>query len=339
MLTILLSTLRDLLRPRADLLLENLALRQQINVLRRGKPKPSFNIWDRIFWVVLLRTWSRWRQPLALVRPETVIAWHRKGWRLLWRWKSRPKAAGRPRVPWEVIELIRRMSRENPTWGAPRIHGELMMLGYFLSEATVARYMLKRRGRPTQNWKTFIRNHLAETVAIDFLTVPTVTFRTLYVFVALSLDRRRIVHMNVTAHPSAEWTAMQLTQAFPFDTAPRFIIRDRDRIYGEAVQKAIHSIGSEEIVISAQSPWQNGYCERVVGTLRRECLDHVIVLNEPHARRILRKYLEYYHGSRTHLGLDKDTPDGRCIEPPELGPVRRRPMVGGLHSRYYRAAA
>ncbi len=215
------------------------------------------------------------------------------------------------------------MSRENPTWGAPRIHGELMMLGYFLSEATAARYMIKRHGRPTQNWRTFLQNHLHETAAIDFLTVPTVTFRTLYVFVVLSLDRRRIVHINVTTHPTAEWTAMQLIQAFPFDSAPRFLLRDHDKIYGIAVR----------------CPWQNGYCERVVGTLKRECLDHMIVFNEEHTRRVLKKYLEYYHGSRTHLGLGKDAPDGRDVEPPPSGPVRRRPMVNGLHSRYYRAAA
>jgi transposase InsO family protein len=273
------------------------------------------------------------------VQPETVIGWHRKAWRLWWRRKSRPRGVGRPRVPWEVIELIKRISRENPTWGAPRIHGELMMLGYFVSEATVARYMVKRRGRPTQNWKTFLRNHLAETAAIDFLSVPTVMFRTLYVFVVLSLDRRRIVHVNVTTHPTAEWTARQLVQAFPFDSAPRFIIRDRDGIYGEVVRRAIANIGSQELVIAACSPWQNGYCERVVGTLKRECLDHVILLNENHARRILKLYLVYYHEARTHLSLAKDTPTGRAIEPPERGSVLRRPMVGGLHSRYYRDAA
>jgi putative transposase len=339
MLNILLKTLRDFLRPRRDLLLENLALRQQINVLRRGNPKPALRLRDRIFWVALLRTWSGWRRPLAIVRPETVIAWHRRGWRLYWRWKSKSQEIGRPRVPWEVIELIRRMSRENPTWGAPRIHGELMKLGYFVCESTVARYMVKRRGRPTQDWKTFIRNHIGETAAIDFLTVPTVMFRTLYVFVVLSLDRRRIVHVNVTTHPTAEWTALQLAQAFPFDTAPRFIIRDRDRIYGGAVQETIRLLESEELVISARSPWQNGYCERMVGTLKRECLNQVIVLNENHARRVLKSYLEYYHEARTHLGLGKDTPDGRAVEPPGLGPVQRRAMVGGLHSRYYRDAA
>jgi putative transposase len=195
--------------------------------------------------MLLMRTWAGWRRPLVLVPPETVISWHRKAWRLWWRRKSRPKEPGRPRVPWELIELIKRISLENPSWGAPRIHGELMMLGHWVSESTVALYMVRRRGRSTQNWKTFLRNHLAETAAIDFLTVPTVTFLTLYVFVVLSLDRRRIVHVNVTTHPTAEWTALQLTQAFPFDTAPRFIIRDRDGIYGDAVRRAIASLGSE----------------------------------------------------------------------------------------------
>ena len=339
MMTILLNTLRDLLRPRGDLLLENLALRQQILVLQRANPKPPFNNADRTFWVLLCRWWAGWRRPLRLVQPETVIAWHRKGWRLWWRWKSRPKEMGRPRVPWEVIELIRRISRENPTWGAPRIHGELLMLGYYVCEGTVARYMVTRRGRPTQNWKTFLKNHLADTAAIDFLTVPTVTFRTLYVFVVLSLDRRRIIHFNVTTRPTAEWTALQLFQAFPYDTAPRFLVRDRDGIYGSEVVAALEAMGIEQKVISARSPWQNGYCERVVGTLKRECLNHLVVFNERHARRLIRDYLEYYHGSRTHLGLEKDAPDGRAVEPPELGPVMRRPMVGGLHSRYYRDAA
>ena len=226
MFFLIFSLLGDLFRPRRDLLIENLALRQQIVVLRRTNPKPSLSNLDKAFWVILYRKWDFWRRPLALVKPETVIAWHRKGWRLWWRFKSRTKEIGRPRIPYEVIELIKRMSRENPTWGAPRIHGELMKLGYWVSESTVARCMIKRRGRPTQDWKTFIRNHLDETVAIDFLTVPTVLFRNLYVFVILSLDRRRIIHFNVTSHPTAEWTAIQIIQAFPFNTAPRFLVRD-----------------------------------------------------------------------------------------------------------------
>ncbi|MBK9304461.1 MAG: transposase family protein [bacterium] len=339
MLNLILHALLSGLRARRSLALENLALRQQLLILQRANPKPAFKPLDRLFWVLLSRLWPGWRRPLRLVKPETVIGWHRQLWRLWWRRKSRPSEPGRPRIPLELIELIRRISRENPTWGAPRIHGEVLMLGFEVSEATVARYMIKRRGRPTQDWKTFLTNHLGETVAVDFLTVPTVMFKTLHVFVVLSLERRRIVHLNVTRHPTAAWTAMQLRLAFPFETAPRFLVRDRDGVYGFEVQQAIESLGIEQLVISPRSPWQNGYCERVVGTLKRECLDHLIPLSEGHARRILRGYLEYYHGSRTHLGLGKDTPDGRLVEAHDLGPVRRRAMVGGLHSRYFRKAA
>jgi len=248
-------------------------------VLRRTHPKPPLSTWNRVFWVILSRVWPLWQRPLALVKPQTVIAWHRLGWHLFWRRKSRPKEVGRPRIPYEVIALIKRMSRENPNWGAPRIHGELEKLGYWVCETTVGRYMILRRGRPTQNWKTFIRNHIGEMAAIDFLTVPTVMFRTLYVFVVLSLDRRHIIHFNVTYNPTAEWTALQLNLAFPFDTAPKYLIRDRDRIYGEKVVQALENMDIKEKVISARSPWQNGYCERVVGTLKRECLNHMIILN------------------------------------------------------------
>lgn len=340
MLKLLLAACHDLWRPRHDLILENLALRQQLLVLERACPKPRFRCLDRVFWVLLRRCWIHWRRPLRLVIPDTVIAWHRQLWRAFWRQKSTPlNPPGRPRIPYELIELIRRIARDNPTWGAPRIHGELLKLGYDVSEATVSRYMLKRRGRPKQTWKTFLLNHLHETVAIDFLTLPTITFRPLYVFLILSLDRRRILHFNVTAHPSAAWTARQLVHAFPFDTAPRYLVRDRDRIYGAEFVRAVKQLQIEQKLTTIHSPWQNGYCERMVGTLRRECLDHLIVVNERHARRVIAKYLEYYHGSRTHLGLDKDAPVHRPIEPPEIGPVKRRSMVNGLHSRYYRSAA
>ncbi len=339
MLNLILNYLRDLLRPQCDLLLENLALRQQILVLERQVERPRFKDRERLFWVLLSRLWSGWKNRLRIVQPETVIGWHRKSWRLFWRWKSKPKDYGRPNVPFEVIELIRRISVDNPIWGAPRIHGELIMLGYEVSESTVAKYMVKRKGRPTQNWRTFLENHLGEIVAIDFLTIPTVTFKTLYVFVVLSLDRRRVVHFHVTTRPTSKWTATQIVQAFPFDTAPKYLIRDRDGIYGEEVQLTIDFLGMKEKVISARSPWQNGYCERVVGTIKRECLNHMIIFNEAHARRVLKKYFEYYHDDRTHLGLEKETPNCREIEPIEIGSVAQRPVVGGLHSRYFRDAA
>ena len=224
----------------------------------------------------------------------------------------------------EVRALIRRMSAENPLWGAPRIHGELLKLGYDICESTIAKYMVRRPGSPTQTWQTFIRNHMAEIAAIDFFTVPTATFRTLYVFLVLSLDRRRIVHFNVTASPTAAWTSLQLIQAFPFDTAPRYLIRDRDGVYGQTVVDTLGALDIEQIVTAPRSPWQNGYCERVIGTIRRECLDHMIVLGEGHLRRVLKEYLAYYHGSRTHLGLGKDAPESRAIQTRDIGPMRRR---------------
>jgi len=239
----------------------------------------------------------------------------------------------------EIRALIRRLSIENPLWGAPRMHGELLKLGYDVAETTVGKYMAKRSGPPSQSWRTFVNNHRSAIVAIDFLTVPTATFRVLYVFVVLSLDRRRIVHFNVTDSPTAEWTSLQLIQAFPFDTAPRYVIRDRDSIYGEKVVATIRALGIEEKVISYQSPWQNGYVERVIGSMRRECLDHVIVFGERHLRRVLREYVAYYHGSRTHLGLGKDAPEPRAIQPRDAGAVVSAPVLGGLHHRYWRQAA
>jgi putative transposase len=339
MLTIIIALIRASMRPRHDLYLENLALRHQLLVLERQIGKPKFRDQDRLFWVILSRVWTGWKTPLRLVKPQTVIAWHRFLWRKYWQRKSRPRDKGRPRIPMEVIELIHKISFENPNWGAAHIQGELMMLGYYLSASTVAKYMVRRRGRPNQNWKTFIRNHLHEIGAIDFLTVPTITFKTLYIFIVLSLDRRRVVHFHVTRHPTADWTALQLIQAFPFDTAPKYLIRDRDGIYGEEVLGTIHNLGMVDKPTSPRSPWQNGFCERMVGTLKRECLNHMIILNERHARRIIGEFLQYYHDDRTHQGLDQETPGGREIEVPDIGPVKCRPILGGLHHRYYRKAA
>ena len=235
--------------------------------------------------------------------------------------------------------MIRRISLDNPLWGAPHIHGELLKLGIEVSEATVARYMINDLRPLSQTWRTFIRNHSSEMVAADFFTVPTATFKTLYVFVVLSLGRRQVFHFNVTESPTAEWTSLQITQAFPFDTAPRFLIRDRDGIYGKKVVDTLKAMDIHQIIISRKSPWQNGHCERVVGSIRRECLDHIIVFNTRHLRRILRWYLNYYRESRTHLGLEKDCPVPRAVQGPETGEIKCEPVLGGLHHRYFREAA
>lgn len=337
MLILILRSMFSNLQAQRALALENLALRHQLDVLQRNRKPPRLKNRDRVLWVALSRIWPNWQTALVIVRPKTVVAWHRRGWRLYWQWKSRGR--GRPALSGEVRELIRRMSRENPLWGAPRIHGELLKLGYELSEATVARYMVKGPRPPSPTWRSFIRNHFSGIAAVDFFTVPTLTFKTIYVFVVLSLDRRRVLHFNVTDSPTAAWTSRQIVQAFPFDTAPRFLIRDRDKIYGEKVVDTLRVIGAEQILTAPKSPWQNGYVERVIGSIRRECLDHVIVLNDRHLRRILKEYLEYYHEARTHLGLAKDSPVPRKVEPLGTGDVVAEPMVGGLHHRYYRQAA
>jgi transposase InsO family protein len=324
-------------RSRRALALENLALRHQLQVLQRSGKRPRFRPIDWGLWVLLSRLWTEWRGSLVLVKPETVIGWHRKGFRLYWRWKSR--RPGRPRVPKEVRDLIRRMSLENPSWGAPRVHGELLMLGFDIAEPTVSKYMARPRTPPSQTWKAFLRNHTEAIASIDFFTVPTATFRILYVLVVLSHGRRRILHFNVTDSPSAVWTARQLIEAFPWDTAPRYLLRDRDRIFGLEFRRTVLNLGIEEIRISPHSPWQNPFVERVIGSIRRECLDHMIIFNEKHLRRVLREYFRYYTESRTHLGLGKDCPEPRLVESPEMGPIISIPQVGGLHHRYTRKAA
>ena len=326
-------------RSQRQLALENLALRHQLEVLRRTARRPRLRTADRALWVWLSRFLGDWKHQLTIVQPETVIGWHRLGGRLYWRRKSRMRRPGRPIVEAEVRALIHRLSVENPLWGAPRIHGELLKLGYDVAEATVSKYIARHPGPPSQSWHTFLRNHMTEIVAVDFLTVPTATFRILYVFVVLSLDRRRIVHVNVTDSPTAEWTSLQLIQAFPFDTAPRYLIRDHDSIYGEKVVATLGALGIKQKVISYQSPWQNGYVERVIGSIRRECLDRMVVFGERHLRRVLREYVAYYHGSRTHLGLGKDAPEPRAIQDRDAGAVVSAPVLGGLHHRYWRQAA
>jgi putative transposase len=336
----LLSTVPQGLRTRAVLQAEILALRHQLLVLQRVSRdrKLRLSVADRLFWVWLSRLWSGWRSALVIVKPETVISWHRRGFRRYWSWKSR-HPQGRPSLSREVIDLIRRMSAANPRWGAPRIHGELLKLGFELAESTVARYMVRPRRPPSQTWRTFLTNHAQTLVSSDFFVVPTVFFRVLFVFVILSHDRRRPVHVAITECPTSEWVAHQLLEAFPWDTAPRYLLRDCDGSYGETFSDAAEWLGIQEILTAPRSPWQNAYVERLIGSIRRECLDHVIVLNESGLRRILRSYFDYYEHSRTHLSLEKDAPVARPIQPIETGPVVAIPQVGGLHHRYERIAA
>jgi len=256
---------------------------------------------------------------------------------LYWRWKSRKKS-GRPKIDAEIRNLIRRMSQENPTWGVPRILSEMLLLGHNVAESTVAKYMVRQPKPPSQNWRTFLKNHVGQIAAIDFFTIPTITFRVLYVFLVLRHDRRRIVHFNVTASPTAHWAAQQIVEAFPFEEKPRFMLRDRDCIYGPCFRDRVEHMGIEEVLIAPRAPWQNPYAERVIGSIRRECLDHVIVLNEEHLRRTLTEYLAYYHEARAHLSLDRNSPIPRSVQLPEKGKVVAKAYLGGLHHCYTRAA-
>ena len=335
----LLAALRAALRTRSELTLENLALRQQLALLRRRSKRPRFGRLDRLLWVWLSNHWAGWREALHLVRPETVIHWHRQGFRAFWTWKSRRRQTGRPPVASELADLVRTMALANPLWGAPRIHGELLKLGLDVSQRTVARLMPRRPKPPSQTWRTFLQNHVADLVSVDFFVVPTATFRVLYVFVVLLHHRRQVVHFNVTDSPTAAWTAQQIVEAFPDDSAPRYLLRDRDRIYSGEFRRRVKGMRIAEVLTAPRAPCQNPFAERVIGTIRRELLDHVIVLSEGHLRRRLQSYLRYYHGSRTHLALEKDEPEPRTVEPPEHGRVVALPLVGGLHHRYVRRAA
>jgi transposase InsO family protein len=296
-----------LFRSRASLEIEILALRHQLNILRRKSPRrPILGSIDRMVFIgyglapdVL--------SALAIVRPETVIRWHRAGFRLYWRWKSRPRG-GRPKVPLDVRQLIRDISIANPLWGAPRIHGELLKLGIEVGQTTVAKYMARGRRPPSQGWKTFLRNHADGVASMDLFVVPTISFRLLYGFLILHHGRREIRWIGTTSHPSAEWIACQLTEAFGWEEAPRYIIRDRDRAYGDIVVRRLRAMGIRDRPTALRSPWQNGFCERLIGSIRRDCLDHVVVFDERHLRHLLRSYANYYNQTRTHLSLNKDSP-------------------------------
>jgi transposase InsO family protein len=330
----------SLLLPRCQLALENLGLRQQLAVLSRQHPRPRLRRRDRLFWTALSVIWSGWRSARVVVQPQTVVRWHPQGFKRCWRWKSRVKRMGRPPLAKDIQALIRRLARENPTWGAPRIQAELRLLGHEVAQATVAKYLRRPRQPqpPSQTWKTLLRNHDDTLAAMDFFVVPPMTFRLVYVFIIHSHERRRVVHLHVTTTPTAAWVSQQLRQAFPFETAPRYRIRDRDGIYGDEARRCLTSLGIEEVVTAPRAPWQNPYVERLIGSIRRECLDHVIVLNERHLRCLLSSYLDYYHRARPHMGLGYNAPESRAVEPPERGRVVAEPVLGGLHHRYRRCA-
>src|SRR5664280_2024772 len=327
-------------RSREDLILENLALRQQLLALHAKQPRRRLTTLHKLFWVGLRRLWAQWKKPLILVTPRTVVGWHGAGFRLYWKWLSRVRpTGGRKAVSKEVRALIFQMVAENSTWGAPRIHGELLMLGFDVSETTISRWMKRapKDPQPAKRWLAFLRNHREAIAAMDFFTVPTLTFGVLYCFFIIGHDRRRILHFNVTRHPTSTWTVQQLREAFPYDSAPRFLLFDHDAKYGLEVPASIRSLKMTPVRTSIRSPWQNGVAERWVGSCRRDLLDHVIALDERHLKRLLSQYISYYHDDRTHLGLEKQTPAGR-VRSLEKGTVICQQRVGGLHHRYDWAA-
>ena len=334
------DTLTDAFQSRAALLLEIMVLRHQVLILQRQQKKRiQLTFWDRIFWILLYRLWPKLLESMVIVQPETVIRWHSKGFQAFWRWKSQPKKPGRKLVPKEIRDLIRRMCKENPLWGAPRIHGELLKLGYEVTESSVSKYMVRPKKPPSQTWRTFLENHTGCLVSMDFFTVPTITFKVLHVLVFLHHERRKIIYFSVTTNPTASWVAQQIREAFPWESAPRYLLHDRDPAFQGECKVSMKAMGIKSVQTAPRSPWQNPFVERIFGSIRREILDHIIVLNAEHLRRILTSYFEYYHQSRTHLGLDKDCPEPRPVQTKSNGNVIAFPQVGGLHHRYERKAA
>jgi transposase InsO family protein len=334
LLWFLLTLFASPLKSKSRLEAENAALRYQLIVLRRkvgGRIRLTNG--GRLFFIQLYRWFPSVLKVITVIRPETLVRWHRAGFRRYWRWRSR-SFGGRPQIDTELRALIRQMSIENPLWGAPRIHGELLKLGFEVAQSSVAKYMVKRRGPPSQGWRTFLRNHVPEIAAMDLFVVPTIGFDLLYAFIIIRLDRRDLVWINVTTNPTAEWIARQITEAFPWNEAPHYLIRDRDRIYGTIVTRRLRAMGIRDKPIAPASPWQNSFAERLIGSIRRECVDHVVVLGEAHLRRILQTYACYYNKIRTHRSLNKDAPASRPVQP--TGSIKSHSILGGLHHHYVR---
>jgi transposase InsO family protein len=324
----------DLFKPRCRLETENLLLRHQLTIAMRQAPnRLRLRGSDRALLTWMTRVWPTLLDAVQVVQPETILRWQRAGFKMFWRWKSR-KRAGRPRIDRGLRDLIRRMSRENPLWGASRIHGELLMLGFEVAQSTVSKYMARRRNPPSQTWNTFLRNHAEAIAAIDMCVVPTLTFDLLFAFLVLGHGRRRLLWFEVTRHPTAEWLARQITEAFPWTSAPAYLVRDNDRAYGHVFTSRVRGMGIRDRPISPGSPWQNGRVERLIGTLRRECLDQVVIFSEIHLRRILFTYAGYYNQARTHLALHKDAPSHRAVQ--RSGAIFAIPILAGLHHQYVR---
>jgi transposase InsO family protein len=324
----------DLLKSRWRLEAENMFLRHQLNIaLRRAPPRIRLRGSDRALLVWMTRLWPNLLGAAQVVQPETILRWHRSGFKAFWRWKSR-KRAGRPKIDRGLRDLIRRMSRENALWGASRIHGELLMLGFQVAQSTVSKYMVRGQNPPSQTWKTFLQNHAETIAAIDMCVVPTLTFDLLFAFLVLAHGRRQLLWFEVTRHPTAEWLARQITEAFPWTSAPAYLVRDNDRAYGHIFTSRVRAMGIRDRPISPRSPWQNGIAERLIGTVRRECLDRILIFGESHLRRVLASYAAYYNQTRTHLALQKDAPLRRAVQ--RSGSIVAIPILAGLHHQYVR---
>ncbi len=325
-------------KTNSQLRLELLFLTKQIEILQRNSPRLKIKETDKLIFSLVKTFLSNWKERIFIVKPNTLVKWHKNAFRLYWYRISRGKKNGRPRVNKELICLIRQIANENPFWGAPRIHGELKKLGFDVSESTVQRYILRRNsGSTDQKWKTFLKNHIKETVSIDFFTIPTINFKMVNVLVVLDHHRRKIIHFNVTMHPTTDWILQQLRNVFSEHTVPKYLIRDRDSKYGSVFSNRIKQFGIKEYVTSYRSPWQNGYVERVIGSIKRECLDHIVIINENHLRKVLKDYISYYNKYRTHLANNKDSPEGREVQ--VVGKIEKVPVLNGLHNIYLRKAA
>jgi transposase InsO family protein len=334
LLCFFLTLLVSQFKPKSRLEAENVALRHQLIVLRRKvRGRVHLSNGDRLFFVQLYRWFPSVLNTITIIRPETLVRWHRAGFRRYWRWKSR-SLGGRPQIDADLRALIRRMSVDNPLWGAPRIHGELLKLGFEVAQSSVAKYMVKQRRPPSPGWRTFLRNHAPDIAAMDLFVAPTIGFDLLYAFIIVRLARRDLVWINVTPHPTADWIARQITEAFPWNEAPRYLIRDRDRLYGASVMHRLRAMGIRDKPIAPRSPWQNGFAERLIGSIRRECVDHMIALSEAHLRSVLQAYARYYNDVRTHRSLDKDAPLSRPVQ--RFGRITSHALIGGLHHHYCR---